>query len=344
MECDAVEIDFQMPKDGVLATHDPIRASVAYGFDGRRIGDIPLADISEVLERPDTFVWLGLHEPDERVLDVLQEEFGLHDLAVEDAHHAHQRPKVELYGDTLFIVVRTAQEIDGDVRFGETHVFLGRRFLVTIRHGASLSYAPARARCEREPELLALGPSYCLYAVLDAIVDHYAPIVAAFREELDRLETWIFEAEFRRPTIERLYALKKSLVTVRFAIDPIQDILSELAQRHPNLIHERVRPYLRDVFDHAVRIKQSCDTLSEMLTAAMNVNMAMVSVGQNEAVKKLAGWAAIVAIPTLIASIYGMNFEHMPELGWLLGYPLALTLMGGIAGWLYVKLKRSNWL
>ena len=328
----------------VLRPRDTVRACVAYDFSGNRLGDITLDEISDVLERPDTFVWLGLHEPDEALLVKLQEEFGLHDLAVEDAHHAHQRPKIEAYGDSLFIVLKTLQEVDRTVAFGETHVFLGKRYLVTVRHGASLTYRHARERCEREPELLALGPSYCLYAALDLVVDRFTPIVASFREELEELEEKIFESEFRRETIQRLYELKKDLVSLRLAITPMQDILNQLTRFHPALIHPEVRPYFRDVYDHVVRVKESCDTMSEMLSAAMSVNMAMVSVGQNEAVKRLAGWAAIVAVPTLIASVYGMNFEHMPELAWPIGYPLAIGAMLGIAGWLFWRLRKANWL
>jgi magnesium transporter len=328
----------------VLRPRDIVRACVAYDFSGNRLGDITLDAISDVLERPDTFVWLGLHEPDEALLVKLQEEFGLHDLAVEDAHHAHQRPKIEAYGDSLFIVLKTLQEVDRTVAFGETHVFLGKRYLVTVRHGASLTYRHARERCEREPELLALGPSYCLYAALDLVVDRFTPIVASFREELEELEEKIFESEFRRETIQRLYELKKDLVSLRLAITPMQDILNQLTRFHPALIHPEVRPYFRDVYDHVVRVKESCDTMSEMLSAAMSVNMAMVSVGQNEAVKRLAGWAAIVAVPTLIASVYGMNFEHMPELAWPIGYPLAIGAMLGIAGWLFWRLRKANWL
>lgn len=328
----------------VLRPRDTVRACVAYDFSGNRLGDITLDEISDVLERPDTFVWLGLHEPDEALLVKLQEEFGLHDLAVEDAHHAHQRPKIEAYGDSLFIVLKTLQEVDRTVAFGETHVFLGKRYLVTVRHGASLTYRHSRERCEREPELLALGPSYCLYAALDLVVDRFTPIVASFREELEELEEKIFESEFRRETIQRLYELKKDLVSLRLAITPMQDILNQLTRFHPALIHPEVRPYFRDVYDHVVRVKESCDTMSEMLSAAMSVNMAMVSVGQNEAVKRLAGWAAIVAVPTLIASVYGMNFEHMPELAWPIGYPLAIGAMLGIAGWLFWRLRKANWL
>jgi magnesium transporter len=333
----------ETPTD-VLGLRDTVRACVAYDFSGNRLGDISLDAISDVLERPDTFVWLGLHEPGEALLETLQEEFGLHDLAVEDAHHAHQRPKIEAYGDSLFIVLKTLQEVDRTVAFGETHVFLGKRYLLTVRHGASLTYRHARERCEREPELLALGPSYCLYAVLDLVVDRFTPVVASFREELEELEEQIFESEFRRETIQRLYQLKKDLVSLRLAIAPMQDILNQLTRFHPGLIHDEVRPYFRDVYDHVVRVKESCDTMSEMLSAAMNVNMAMVSVGQNEAVKRLAGWAAIVAVPTLVASIYGMNFEHMPELSWPIGYPLALGTMLGISGWLYWRLRKANWL
>jgi magnesium transporter len=339
-----MKVELPDPPTDVLAPRNPVRACVAYDFSGNRLGDITLDAISDVLERPDTFVWLGLHEPDAALMSKLQEEFGLHDLAIEDALRAHQRPKIEVYGDSLFIVLRTVQEVDHSVRFGETHAFLGKRYLVTIRHGASLTYASARARCEREPDMLALGPSYCLYAVLDAIVDHYAPIAASFRQQLDDLEERIFESEFRRHTIQRLYALKKDLVSLRLAIDPMQDIVEELAQRHGAFVRDETRPYFRDVFDHAMRVKESSDTMGEMLSAAMSVNMAMVSVGQNEAVKRLAGWAGIIAVPTLIASIYGMNFDHMPELHWLLGYPLTLGLMGGVATWLYIRLKRANWL
>jgi magnesium transporter len=316
----------------------------AYDRDGRRLPDITLDQISDVLARPDTFVWVGVHEPDEALLEKLQEEFDLHDLAVEDAHHAHQRPKIEAYGDSLFVVLHTAQEVKCNLAFGETHIFMGRRYLLTVRHGASVSYQPARFRCEREPEMLALGPSYALYVVVDYIVDNFLPITQAYREELEELEEAIFHQEFDRRIIQRLYELKKELVTLRLAIAPMQDILNQLMRLHPGLVREEVRVFYRDVFDHATRVKEACDTMSEMLSAAMSVNLAMVSVGQNEVVKKLAGWAGIIAFPTLIASIYGMNFEKMPELGWTLGYPLALVTMFGVSALLYWRLKKSGWL
>jgi magnesium transporter len=317
---------------------------VAYDSEGKRLPPITIEEISDVLARPDTFVWVGLHEPTEAMLDKLQEEFGLHDLAIEDAHHAHQRPKIEVYGDSLFIVLHTAQEVNCKIEFGETHIFLGPRYLLTVRHGASLSYAAPRSRCERDPELLALGPSYALYSVMDFVVDNFQPIVRAFQSELAALESAIFENEYKRDTIERLYDLKKELVTLRLAISPMQDILNQLIRFHATLIKEEARLYFRDVADHAIRVKEASDTMSEMVTAAMSVNLAMVSVGQGEVVKKLAGWAALLAAPTLITSWYGMNFKSMPELGGKYSYGVLIVVVVGVCVGLYRVLKRAKWL
>jgi magnesium transporter len=317
---------------------------VAYANDGRRMRDISVAEISDVLAQPSGFVWIGLHEPGEDLLETMQEEFGLHDLAIEDAHHAHQRPKIEAYGDSIFIALHTAQLLEGRIGFGETHVFLGPRYLVTVRHGASLSYAGARTRCEREPELLALGPSYGLYAVLDFIVDNFTPIVNDFQGELRDLEQDIFSDTFKRETIRRLYELKRELVTMRLAVAPLQDILSQLVRLHPNLVKDEVRPYFRDVLDHAVRMNESTDAVREMLTAALSVNLSLVTVAQGEVVKRLAGWAALLAAPTLIASWYGMNFQHMPELGGRWSYIGVIALTAVAVGALYRVLKRAKWL
>jgi magnesium transporter len=317
---------------------------VAYSAGGKKLRDITIDEISDVLQKPDHFVWVGLHEPDESLLEKLREEFDLHELAVEDAHSAHQRPKIEVYGDSLFIAVHTAQEVNCKIEFGETHIFLGPRYLVTVRHGASLSYSPARARCEREPEMLAFGPSYALYAVLDFIVDNFQPMVRAFRAELSALEEEIFAHDFRRETLERLYDLKKELVTLRLAIAPMQDILNQLMRFYPNLIREEIRLYFRDVFDHVVRVKEASDTMSEMVNSAMSVNLAMVAYGQGEVVKRLAGWAALLAVPTLVASWYGMNFHHIPELEGEYNYfiVIGVTLVASTA--LYAALRRAKWL
>ncbi len=317
---------------------------VAYSFTGQRVGDITIEEISEVLTEPDKFVWVGLLEPDEPLLEKLQEEFGLHDLAIEDAHAAHQRPKVEAYGNSLFVVAQTAHVVDGRVEFGESHIFLGRNFIVVVRHGASLSYAPVRRACEQDPEMLAMGPSYCLYAVLDFIVDNYLPIVTSFREQLHALEDDIFGGTYNLSTIRSLYNLKKDLVTLQLVVAPLQDVLSQLMRLYPGTIHKQTRPYFRDVFDHSARIGQSTEAMREMLTAAISVNLAVVSVSQNDVVKRLAGWAALLAVPTLLASWYGMNFRHMPELDKPWAYPMLFVVMAMLCGGLYWRLKRSKWL
>lgn len=317
---------------------------VAYRRDGSRVGDISLDAISDVLETPDTFVWVGLHEPDEATLLKLQDEFNLHDLAIEDAHKAHQRTKIETYGDSLFLVVQTAQLVGGKLAFGETHIFLGPRYLVTIRHGASLSYTPARRACEQNPELLAYGPSYGLYGVLDFIVDNLLPIVRDFREELSELEADVFADTFKRDTIKRLYDMQRDLMTLRLAVAPLQDIIGQLVRLHPQLIPEELRVYFRDVYDHVFRVNESIGAMREMLTAALNVNLALVTLGQNEVMKRLAGYAAMLAAPTLITSWYGMNFHHMPELDKPWAYPAMIALMAGVVGSIYAGLKRSRWL
>lgn len=328
----------------IAATAAMVANCVAYRADGTRIGDITLDAISDVLEQPDTFVWVGLIEPDAALLEKLQEEFGLHDLAIEDAHNAHQRPKIEAYGESLFIVAQTAQVVNASIEFGETHIFVGKRYLVTVRHGASLSYAPARRSCEQSPDMLTLGPSYALYSVLDFIVDNFMPIVRSFKEDLQELEEDIFEDTFKRDTIRRLYNLKKELVTLRLAIGPLQDILNQLTRLYPNLIRDEVRPYFRDVYDHAARINESTDTMREMLTAALSVNLSLVTVAQGEVVKRLAGWAALLAAPTLMTSWYGMNFHSMPEIDKSWGYPAMIAVTLGVCGALYVVLKRAKWL
>lgn len=315
-----------------------------YDRHGQR-RDITLDEISDVLSvEDDSFVWVGLYEPEDTLLEKLQEEFGLHELAIEDALHAHQRPKIEAYGNSVFVAVHTAQLVDDKIQFGETHAFLGPRYLVTVRHGASLSYAPVRSRVEREPELLALGPAYGLYAVLDFVVDNYQPIVEGFRDSLNALEKDIFAETFRRETIVKLYELKRELTQLRLAVSPMQDILAQLTRMHGGLVPDEVRLYFRDVLDHAMRVNESTDTMREMLTAAMSVNLSLVTVNQGEVVKKLAGWAALLAAPTLIASWYGMNFVGMPELHARHGYAILVCVVGVVVIGLYRYLKKVRWL
>lgn len=318
--------------------------AAVYGRGGK-LRSISLDEISDVLERDDgSFVWVGVHEPEDAVLEKLQEEFDLHDLAVEDARHAHQRPKLEAYGESLFVVVNTAQVVDDHIRYGETHAFLGPRYLVTVRHGASLSYAPVRIRVEREPELLALGPSGALYAVLDSVVDNYLPIVDEFKQTLLAVEKDIFVEDFRRETVVRLYDLKRELTYMRLAVTPLQDVLSQLVRTPSTLVAKEARVYFRDVLDHSMRSNETIDALRELLGTALSVNQSLVTLAQGEVVKRLAGWAALLAAPTLVASWYGMNFRHMPELGWRYSYPVLIGVLAIGCFGLYRYLKRVRWL
>lgn len=316
----------------------------AYSADGER-RDIDIEQISDVLAVDDgSFVWIGLYEPGLAVLAKLKEEFGLHALAVEDAENAHQRPKFETYGDSLFIVVHTAQTVDAHIRFGETHLFLGPRYFVSIRHGASSSYAPARERLQREPSMLSHGPGAALYAVLDLIVDNFMPIVDEFDRLLGELEKDIFVDDFRKETVLRLYTLKRELTQLRAAVAPMQDILSHLTRAPEPLIDDTVQLYLRDVLDHALRIESSTESLREMLTAAVSVNLSLVTVQQGEIVKRLGSWAALLAVPTLFASWYGMNFRNMPELAGRWSYAILAGVVVVITTALYWKLKKARWL
>ncbi len=316
--------------------------SVAYR-SGQRLGDVAIADLSEVIKQPETFVWLGLHEPDDVLLLKIQEEFGLHELAIEDAHYAHQRPKIEAYSNSIFIVLKTAQLDQGQVVFGETHLFVGSNFLVSVRHGASSSYEQVLSRCEQHTKLVANGPGFALYAVLDFVVDNYQPIVTRLEEDFDAIEADIFRDQFDRLVIERLYGLKRHLLELRNAALPVVDIASELMRLHEDLIPKELRAYFRDIQDHVSRLVSLIDGMREMLTTAMQVNLALVANNQNEVVKRLAGWGAILAIPTVVFSLYGMNFEWIPELKWTFGYPftVVVTLLGCV--FVHRRLRRAGW-
>lgn len=326
-------------------------ACAAYDPEGQR-HDISLDAISDVLAIDDgSFVWVGLYEPGKQVLGKLQEEFGLHDLAIEDAHNAHQRPKLEAYDHSLFIAIQTAQSINGELGFGETQFFVGRRYIVTVRHGASASYTSARARMEREPAWLRHGPGAALYAVLDLVVDNYQPIVDEFDAALNALEQDIFSEEYRKNTVEKLYDLRRELTRLQTAVSPLQDVVAQLTRSRGGLIDEEIQLYFRDVFDHLVRINESVGSVREMVTAAMNVNLALVTVHlalatvrQGEVVKRLGAWAALLAVPTLVASWYGMNFVHMPELQPVWSYPILIGIVTVVCIMLYRWFKRTGWL
>jgi len=332
------------PLDG--ETGEGIVQCVEYG-EGKRLRTVALEDVSEVLagEREGRFVWIGLHAPDEAMLRRVQEEFGLHDLAIEDALRAHQRPKMEEYGDAAFVVLRTAFADDaGQVHFGETHIFVGTHYVVSVRHGESLGYAAVRQRCESTPHLLARGPGFVLYALMDFIVDQYFPVVDVFEDRLAALERLIFDGAPPRMTTRRIYELKSELMEFKRTVAPLQEVCNRLLRFDLAFVGDDTRNYLRDVYDHVLRVNEAVDTLRELLASALEANLALVGVAQNDVAKKLAGWAAILAVPTMIAGIYGMNFDHMPELRWPWGYPLVMAAMAAICSTLYWRFRKAGWL
>jgi magnesium transporter len=313
---------------------------------GCRVADLSIDKISDALRQDDRFVWIGLYEPSADVLARVQRQFGLHDLAVEDAHTAHQRPKFEQYDNSLFVVLRTAQLAPGqtDLEFGETHVFVGPRYVVTVRHGSLQSHVGLRARCEATPQLLVKGPGYVLYALMDFIVDQYFPIAARLEDDLEAIEDEIFSERPGRAATARIYALKRDLLRLKRAVSPLVDVCNRLVRFEHDLIPADTRPYFRDVYDHVVRINEMIDTQRELLTMALEANLSLISSEQSEHTKRLAAWAAIIAVPTAIAGIWGMNFDAMPELRWRYGYALALATIIGSSGALYAGFKRSGWL
>lgn len=311
---------------------------------GRQDEVVDMEDISEVIKEPDAFVWLGLYQPEPDFMYKVQEEFGLHELAVEDALTAHQRPKIEQYGDSLFIVVKTVKEHEGDFSFGETHLFAGKNFLITIRHGASESYAPVRARAAQNPEMLSHGPGYPLYCILDFITDRYSELTAALGEKISDMEESMFRSDFDRDAVQVVYSMRRHLLALKNAAAPVEEICTQLIRIHEHIIPQPLRAYIRDVQDHASHVVADTDDMREMLTSAMHVNLALVTVQQNEVVKKLAGWGAILVVPTVVFSMYGMNFTHMPELQARYGYPATLvgTLLLCVLMWR--KLRKSKWI
>lgn len=316
--------------------------SIAYR-KGQRTGEVALDNISEALKQPDTFIWLGLHEPDQALMRKMQEEFGLHELAIEDACKAHQRPKLEEYGNTLFIVLKTALLQHGKVAFGETHLFVGPRFLVSVRHGPSSPHVGVREHCEKSPRMLEKGPGFALYALMDFVVDHYQPVVNQYEQELEHLEATLFQGKFDKHVMTRMYELKRRLLHLRNIMLPLDEICGQLMRFHDDIVAKELRAYFRDVRDHVARLIGIIDSVREMLAAAMQVYLALVGVRQNEVVKSLAGWGAILALPTVVFSLYGMNFKSMPELQWPFAYPLTLAFTALGCALLYRRLKRTGW-
>jgi magnesium transporter len=328
-----------------VASAAPVIDCAAY-VSGRRVADLGVDQIHDALERRDQFVWLGLYEPDQRLLRQVQKQFDLHDLAIEDAIHAHQRPKLEVYQDSLFVVLRTVQMTGESKRleFGETHIFIGSNFVVTVRHGSLQSHIGLRQRCESTPHALARGPGYVLYALMDFVVDQYVPIVKAIEEDVESLEDAILDNPAAGDTTPRIYRLKRDLLTLRRTVSPLVEVCNRLMRFDLPNIPEDSRPYFRDVHDHVMRLNETIDTQRELLTTALEAHLSMMSVAQNEQMKRVTAWAAMIAVPTMIAGVYGMNFANMPELSWQYGYYVSLGAMVAACGVLYFAFKRSGWL
>jgi magnesium transporter len=316
---------------------------VAYQ-DGRKLADIQPSEISSYVSRPECFVWVALLEPSDEELDAMQQEFGLHELAVEDARHGHQRPKIEEYGESLFVVLHTLEVAGDALNVGEMAVFVGRNYLLSVRSHTERGFTDVRARCEREPELLKHGSGYVLYALMDAVVDRYFPVVDALEVGLEAVETRIFAGQAQREIIETVYGLKQKLMTLKHATAPLLEATGKLYGGRVPQQCAHLQEYFRDVYDHLTRLNQSIDSLREMVTTAISVNLSLLTIQDNEVTKRLASYAALVAVPTMIAGIYGMNFRHMPELTWSLGYPMAVAIMGAIDGYLFYRFRKAKWL
>lgn len=316
---------------------------VAYQ-DGKRLAEIEPADIHRYLAMAGCFVWVAVLERDPDVLAQMQDEFGLHPLAVEDAQHGHQRPKIEDYGDSLFAVLHLLEPDNGSLRVGEVNVFVGPNYVLTIRSHAEKGFQAVRARCEGEPELLGNGSGYVLYALVDAVVDRYFPLLDAVETELEAIEDRIFAGTSPRENVEELYLLKQKLGIFRHAVAPLLEAVNNLYGARTPRVCAGMKEYFRDISDHLQRLNQTIDSIRDTIATAIAVNLSMIGLQENATMKRLAAYGALIAVPTLIAGIYGMNFHDMPELNWKFGYATAVALMAGIDVYLFYRLRKAHWL
>jgi magnesium transporter len=316
---------------------------VAY-HRGQKLSEIPLSDVRSHLERPDCFVWVALKDPEASELASLQEEFGLHELAIEDAQKGHQRPKIDEYGSSLFVVLHLIEPAGDELLAGEVAIFVGPQYIVSVRRGAQLGFTEVRRRCEQEPELLQHGPAYVLYALMDTVVDRYFPVLDALTQEIEGIEERIFAGETTRAQIESLYSLKRKLMIVDHATLPLLEVAGKLHGGRVPPICSGLQEYFRDVYDHLLRLKQSIDNLRDMVATAISVNLSLITIQENEVTKRLAAYAALVAVPTMVAGVYGMNFSNMPELRWAYGYPVTVASMVAIDLYLVYRFRKAKWM
>ncbi len=312
--------------------------------DGKKLADIAQGEIHDYLARPGCFVWVALRDASDAEIDEISRQFDLHELAVEDARHGHQRPKIDEYGDELFVVLHVIEATGEELRVGEVNIFTGPNYVLSIRNRSEQGFLGVRARCEREPELLRHGSGYVLYALMDAVVDRYFPVLDAVEAELEAIEERIFANTSPRANIEALYYVKQKLGTLKHAAAPLLEATGKLYGGRVPQVCTGLGDYFRDVYDHLVRLNQSIDSLRDTVTTAIQVNLAMITIGESEVTKRLAAYAALVAVPTMIGGVYGMNFEHMPELKWVWGYPFALSLMVAIDAVLFWRFRKAGWL
>jgi magnesium transporter len=311
--------------------------------DGRRVQEeIPLERTYEASREEGSFAWIGLFEPTPEEFEAVRSEFELHELAVEDAIKAHQRPKLEVYGDTLFVVLKTVTYTDDLVEFGEILAFVGAGFIISVRHGGA-DLHDVRLQMEGRPDLLAKGPAAALYAIIDSVVDAYGPVIEELDADIREVEIQVFSPEEANPAA-RIYRLNRTVLQLHQAVTPLEPVVEDLARGvHPS-VHDEMRPYFRDIHDHLLRMVGRIHEFRDLLANILSANITQASYRQNEDVRKISAWAAIIAVPTLISGVYGMNFDHMPELGWRFGYPFALSLMAGLCLALYWQFRRSGWL
>ena len=316
---------------------------VAYE-NGRKLADVAIEDIDAWVKRPGCFVWVALRDATDEELRQMQHEFDLHELAVEDARHGHQRPKIEEYGATLFVVMKLPELKQEELEFGEVMIFVGTNFVLSVRNDSPSGFLGVRERCEREPEHLRQGAGFVLYALMDAVVDRYFPVLDALETELEGIESQIFERGAARWNIERLYGLKRRASEVRHAIAPLVEVVGKLHGGRVPAVCVNTQEYFRDVHDHLTRINAAIEAMRETIATAIQVNLSMVTIEESETTKRLAAWAAIFAVSTALAGIWGMNFEVMPELHWRWGYPFALGVIAAAATLLYRRFRRVGWL
>lgn len=313
--------------------------------EGKKIRDIPMDENScWSAEEDDTFVWVALKDPTPEELAIVQRQFGLHELAVEDALQGHQRPKIQEYGDSLFFVVPMVDLVQGELRMGEVDVFVGPHYVVSVRNRSEQGFLGVRSRAEREPHLLRQGSAFVAYALLDAVVDRYFPVLEALEAELDQIEGQIFTRGAGRSNIERLYVLKNKVQELRHAVSPLMEAVGKLTGSRVPRLCAPSQEYFRNVYDHLRRISSATESIRDTISTAIQVNLSMVTIEESEITKRLAAWAAIVAVIPAMAGIWGMNFSHMPDLQWAYGYPAALALMGAVCGFLYLRFRAAKWL